>query len=121
MRLGLVIRLEFNCGIRVINGGRSILREIANRARLCFRLVIWGSVSSIAVAMRPSLYLIAVTQLRAFARKDWFLRFPFLPMPDIEYLRFRMETLYGTKDALPPTVDLIEYLRWCRMQRRLWV
>ena len=40
---------------------------------------------------------------------------PFLPLPDRDYLRFRMETAYGgAGDQQPKPADLLTYLRWCR-------
>lgn len=89
--------------------------------KLLVRLTAWAIVSSLTLATRPRLWPIALIQLRALARSDWAKQVPFLPIPDIEYLRFRMETVYGTPDALPPSKDLVEYLAWCRIQRQLWV
>ncbi len=85
------------------------------------RMLVWLGVASVVVAMRPGLWPIAIRQARAFTRARWYLNAPYLPIPDLDYLRFRMETVYGTADALPPSKDLLEYLRWCRTQRRLWV
>jgi len=47
-----------------------------------------------------------------FRRRDWFRRFPFLPLPSSEYLRWRMHTAYGRDDAVPPAEDLVRYARW---------
>ncbi len=91
------------------------------RLVLVVRLVVWSIVSGIAILVHPSIYGIALIQMKSFARTKWYLHFPFLPIPYVPYLRFRMETLYGNDSALPPTADLIEYLKWCRMQRRIWV
>jgi len=38
-------------------------------------------------------------------------------VPDREYLRFRLETQYGSGGDLDPD-DLLAYLGWCREQRR---
>jgi hypothetical protein len=48
------------------------------------------------------------------AKRGWWRRPPFLPVPDAAYLRFRMETAYGDADRDPEPDDLITYLRWCR-------
>ena len=85
------------------------------------RLSIWSIVSMIVILMHPSIYFIALVQIKAFIRKNWYAHFPYLPIPYVPYLRFRMETLYGNSSALPPTDDLIDYLKWCRNQRRLWL
>ncbi|MDA8386856.1 MAG: hypothetical protein M0Z88_11460 [Actinomycetota bacterium] len=97
------------------------MRSLSRKGRRMLRMAAWALVAGTNVAVRPSLWGIATTQLFAFARRDWYARPPYLPVPDLRYLSFRMETLYGTEDAMPPTRDLLEYLRWCRMQRRLWL
>ena len=58
---------------------------------------------------------VAVALLRVawrFRRRGWPLRFPFLPLPDRDYVRWRMYTAYGTEDAVPPADDVIRYARW---------
>lgn len=67
-----------------------------------------------AVVVRPSLWGIAVTQLFRLARPGWWRRAPFLPLPDRDYLRFRLETQYGDPDHPVEPADLLAYLRWCR-------
>lgn len=47
-----------------------------------------------------------------FRRRDWARHFPFLPVPDGEYLRWRMHTAYGRDDALPAVDDVVRYARW---------
>jgi hypothetical protein len=47
-----------------------------------------------------------------FRRRGWYTRFPFLPLPSAEYLRWRMHTAYGRDDAVPPTDDVARYARW---------
>ena len=47
-----------------------------------------------------------------FRRRDWFARFPFLPIPARGYMRWRMHTAYGRDDAVPPADDLVRYARW---------
>jgi hypothetical protein len=39
-------------------------------------------------------------------------RFPFLPIPDRQYVRWRMLTAYGSEDAVPPAKDVVRYARW---------
>ncbi len=91
------------------------------RFKATIRLLIWTTVAIVAVLSHPNLYVIAIRQSLAYIRRDWYRAFPYLPIPDLNYLRFRMETVYGTPDALPASKDLLEYLRWCRTQRSLWV
>jgi hypothetical protein len=47
-----------------------------------------------------------------FRRRDWYKRVPFLPLPDRDYVRWRMHTAYGRDDAVPPATDLVRYARW---------
>lgn len=47
-----------------------------------------------------------------FRRRGWFRRFPFLPLPDREYVRWRMLTAYGDPNAIPPVADVVRYARW---------
>lgn len=47
-----------------------------------------------------------------FRRRRWYTRFPFLPLPPRDYLRWRMYTAYGRDEAVPPASDVIRYARW---------
>ena len=47
-----------------------------------------------------------------FRRRRWWRRAPFLPLPDRDYLRWRMHTAYGDYDTVPPVDDVIRYARW---------
>lgn len=47
-----------------------------------------------------------------FRNRHWYRRFPFLPLPDREYVRWRMDTAYGSPDAIPPARDIERYARW---------
>ncbi|MFN8571462.1 MAG: hypothetical protein U0132_05345 [Gemmatimonadaceae bacterium] len=51
-----------------------------------------------------------------FRARHWYRRPPFLPLPDREYVRWRMHTAYGSQDALPPAEDVIRYARWVTSQ-----
>ena len=65
-----------------------------------------------AIAMRPGLWWVAARQSVRIARERWWRRAPFLPIPDRDYLRFRLETAYGEVTA-PRPADLVGYLEWC--------
>lgn len=67
-----------------------------------------------AVLRHPGLWLTAVRQAYLLAPGGWWKRRPFLPVPDREYLRFRMVTAYGMPDRDPDPDDVVTYLRWCR-------
>jgi hypothetical protein len=50
----------------------------------------------------------------AFRRRTWWSRPPFLPLPDGEYLRWRMYTAYADEAAVPPAVDVVRFAQWRR-------
>jgi hypothetical protein len=50
----------------------------------------------------------------AFRRRSWWRQAPFFPLPDREYLRWRMYTAYGDENAVPPVADVIGFARWRR-------
>lgn len=52
-----------------------------------------------------------------FRRRGWLTRFPFLPIPDRKYVRWRMLTAYGDEDAVPPAADIVRYARWAVRDR----
>jgi hypothetical protein len=47
-----------------------------------------------------------------FRSRDWYRRFPFVPMPARDYLRWRMYTAYGDEHFVPPANDVVRYARW---------
>lgn len=47
-----------------------------------------------------------------FRRRAWYRRAPFLPLPAGDYVRWRMYTAYGNRDAVPPADDIARYARW---------
>lgn len=47
-----------------------------------------------------------------FRRRGWYARFPFLPLPARDYLRWRMYTAYGDEQFVPPVDDIVRYARW---------
>ena len=63
-----------------------------------------------AVATRPWLWP-AVIRL---VPRHWWRRWPPLPLPPADYLRFRTQTMYGDQGARLDREDLIAYLQWCR-------
>jgi hypothetical protein len=73
----------------------------------------WWLRSGLAVLRRPGLWPTAATQALRLARPRWWRRPPFLPLPDADYLRFRLQTAYGSTGT-PAADDLVAYLSWCR-------
>lgn len=64
--------------------------------------------------VNPRLAVDLLRTMWAFRRRGWYGRFPFLPLPDQTYLRWRMYTAYGSEDAVPPVADVIGFARWRR-------
>ena len=62
--------------------------------------------------VRPRLAAALITVAWRFRRRGWFRRFPFLPLPATEYVRWRMHTAYGDYAAVPPARDIERYARW---------
>lgn len=65
-------------------------------------------------AVNPRLALDLLATAWAFRRRGWWRRVPFLPLPDGNYLRWRMYTAYGDEGAVPPVGDVIGFARWRR-------
>lgn len=61
----------------------------------------------------PGLWPTALRQAVRMAAPGWWRRPPFLPLPDEAYLRFRLQTAYGS-GGVPEAGDVVAYLRWCR-------
>jgi len=72
-----------------------------------------------AIARHPRLWPTALVQLFVLARPGWWRRWPLLPEPDPDYLRFRLVTAYGDPDRDPEPQDVVAYLKWCRRMRAL--
>jgi hypothetical protein len=64
--------------------------------------------------INPRLGLDLLRAAWAFRRRNWWAKAPFLPLPDREYLRWRMYTAYGREDAVPPANDVVGFARWRR-------
>ena len=74
----------------------------------------WAFRMLAAIARRPDLWTTALRQVIVLAPDGWWRRRPFLPLPDRDYMRFRLVTAYGDADREPDPDDLIAYLHWCR-------
>ena len=79
-------------------------------------LTFWARATG-AVLARPWLWPTAGRQLWRLARPGWWRRRPFLPLPDPDYLHFRLETQYGAA-GVPRAEDVVAYLAWCRRGAR---
>jgi hypothetical protein len=65
-------------------------------------------------ARHPSLALDLARVCWRFRARDWYRRPPFLPLPDRNYIAWRMHTAYGDHHAVPPADDIERYARWTR-------
>jgi hypothetical protein len=65
--------------------------------------------ATLALLRRPALWGAAARLLPP----GWWRRWPPRPWPPGDYLRFRLQTMYGD-DARLNAADLISYLEWCR-------
>lgn len=67
---------------------------------------------SLRILRDPALGVALVRVAWRFRRRRWFRRPPFLPIPDRNYLRWRMLTAYGDPNAIPPASDVARYAKW---------
>lgn len=82
----------------------------------------WGRdavVVARAVVPRPALWWASAGALRRMARRGWWHRAPFVPLPGEAYWHFRLVTAYGgdgdTAELTP--ADVVAFLRWCQRSR----
>lgn len=66
--------------------------------------------------LRPALAIDLLRVAWRFRHRHWYKRFPFLPLPANNYLRWRMYTAYGDEEAIPPADDVIAFARWVGRQ-----
>lgn len=72
----------------------------------------------VAVLPHPSLWGAAAAAVLRLARRGWWRRPPFLPLPGGDYWHFRLVTAYGGGGADALTADdVVAYLRWCQKAR----
>jgi len=74
----------------------------------------FGFKCATAVLRRPHLWFTAARQAGRSIPARWWTQAPFVPFPDRTYLRFRLETAYGSH-ATPRVDDVVRYLEWCRV------
>jgi hypothetical protein len=68
---------------------------------------------------RPGLIPSMLGAAWAFRARGWYRRFPFLPLPDPVYMRWRRETAYGDSDAVPDDDEMARFLLWASRMRSL--
>jgi hypothetical protein len=77
----------------------------------------WGAVLVFLTAralVNPRIAVDLLSMAWAFRRRAWWRRAPFLPLPDAEYLAWRLHTAYGEERAVPPPEDVLRFARWRR-------
>ena len=76
-----------------------------------------GASISIAVLRRPTLWSTAIKLIFRLIPRRWWSRAPFLPVPNREYMRFRVLTQYGDQDHVLEVADVLKYLYWLKDAR----
>ncbi len=66
--------------------------------------------------LNPALAMDLLRVAWRFRHRFWYRRFPFLPLPALRYVRWRMYTAYGDEAAVPPAQDVIGFARWVGRQ-----
>ncbi len=67
---------------------------------------------------RPRLLPSLLNAAWRFRARDWYRRWPFLPLPPQAYLAWRWHTAYGAGAAGPDAHELERYLNWTSGMRR---
>jgi hypothetical protein len=78
---------------------------------------LWWLPVVMAVVRTPRLWVTALRQVARLAPRGWWHRWPPLPVPDQEYVRFRSQTMYGGDGRAPDPDDVLAYLNWCKSSR----
>jgi hypothetical protein len=68
---------------------------------------------------RPRLLLLLPAVGWRFRRRNWYRRWPFLPLPPAQYTAWRLHTAFGDEATVPTAKQADAYLRWAhRMGKR---
>ena len=60
----------------------------------------------------PSLVFDLLRVAWRFRSRNWYVRPPFVPLPDRTYMAWRMHTAFGDHHAIPSADDVARYARW---------
>ena len=77
----------------------------------------WKRGLATALLKRPDLWPTALTVGWRHVPDRWWAESPRLPMPDADWLDFRLETAFAHRDGRPDAHQFIEYLEWSRQFR----
>jgi hypothetical protein len=71
-----------------------------------------------AVVKQPRLWPTAIRAYLSLVPDRWWSRRPFLPVPDSDWMRFRLETAYGGDGTAPSSAgeELTTWLNWLKQQ-----
>ncbi|MCE2454537.1 MAG: hypothetical protein J4G12_01800 [Gemmatimonadetes bacterium] len=70
------------------------------------------------VLTNPRYLPLALSSAWAFRAHRWWARPPFLPLPSLTYVRWRMDTAYGDPAAAPSRDELKGFLQWAHRARK---
>ncbi|MCQ3813001.1 MAG: hypothetical protein KTU85_01075 [Acidimicrobiia bacterium] len=70
----------------------------------------------VGVVSHPSLWMTALRAAMRFVPDDWWKQRPYLPIPDLALMRFRITTQYGDPEARIVVDDVLAWLRWCKAE-----
>ena len=74
--------------------------------------------AALSLLRRPDLWITGARQALRLAAPGWWKRGSHLPVPDRDYMHFRLVTQYGGDNPRANGADLIQYLEWCRAESR---
>jgi hypothetical protein len=66
----------------------------------------------------PGLVPVLIGTAWRFRARDWYRRAPFLPVPPVEYVEWRLHTAYGDGPAGPDADAIARYVRWAARMRK---
>ncbi len=69
------------------------------------------------IIRRPSLWGESLRAAAAMSRRGWWRHPPFLPVPDRDYLSWRVATAYGDPAGPVDVDDVVAYLAWRKRHR----
>lgn len=70
------------------------------------------------VLRHPRLLLPLISVGWRARRRDWYRRWPFLPLPPANYLAWRLHTAFGDEQHAPTPEQAAAFLRWSRWMLR---
>ena len=67
---------------------------------------------ALALFLKPSLWIVSLRQIFRLAEDSWWRKYPFLPLPGRNYMRFRLLTQYGNLEESLTVRDVLTWLKW---------